>query len=101
MNFFEDSCIDNINVRNSKQHHIRPPSPKIKGTSNTNKEQVSSLFDKYKSNNNMIQSSELSMNPIKDSYGDNIINDLDKYRKMALEESTYSNNNNVSQYKKY
>lgn len=49
----------------------------------------------------MIQSSELSMNPIKDSYGDNIINDLDKYRKMALEESTYSNNNNVSQYKKY
>ena len=98
LNFFEDSCIDNVNMKNSRQHLVRPPSPKVKKQANTNKEQVDSLFDKYKSNNS-IQSSDLSMNPIKDSYGDNIINDLDKYRKMALEESTFSNN--TSQYKKY
>ena len=98
LNFFEDSCIDNVNMKNSRQHLVRPPSPKVKKQANTNKEQVDSLFDKYKSNN-IIQSSDLSMNPIKDSYGDNIINDLDKYRKMALEESTFSNN--TSQYKKY
>ena len=98
LNFFEDSCIDNVNMKNSRQHLVRPPSPKVKKQANTNKEQVDSLFDKNKSNN-IIQSSDLSMNPIKDSYGDNIINDLDKYRKMALEESTFSNN--TSQYKKY
>ena len=36
---------------------------------------------------------------LKEETTDNIINDLDKYRKMALEESTFSNN--TSQYKKY
>ena len=30
-------------------------------------------------------------NSISDSYGDNIINDLNKFRRLALEESTISN----------
>jgi uncharacterized membrane protein YukC len=41
----------------------------------------------------MIENSLLTSNNnfVNDSYGDNIINDLNKYRKMALDESSISN----------
>ena len=80
LNFFEDSILNSININKSKGH--------IVGNKENNKSK--SFGEKNESNNkNVLMSSELN-----DSYGDNILKNLNKYRKMALGESSLSQNNN-------
>ena len=111
LNFFEDSVMDKINVVKSKEQNIknnssnntgskRPLSPKYNLNRNNNKNgQTSSNKETNskgenqsvnKKEKNDEESSFTTNNNLNDSYGDNIINDLDKYRKMALEESSVS-----------
>ena len=108
MNFFEDSYIDpnanagNGNAKgNNKVGQLnRPKSPKFK------KEHMSNNNNNYdndvnnKSNLDSVfgrdVSQNYSINPIQDSYGDNIIKDLNRFRKMALEESEDFCNNDGS-----
>ena len=104
MNFFEDSYIDpTANTGNAKGNNKaqlnRPKSPKFKkeyrNNNNhidndvNNKSNVDSVFGRDVSQN-------YSINPIQDSYGDNIIKDLNRFRKMALEESEDFCNNDGS-----
>lgn len=89
MNFFEDSCIDTVNTgayKTTQNRQIRPNSPKAKKV----KEEVKEKKNKKKKEDILRTSSDGSINLGEDSYGDNIINDLDKYRKIALEESSVS-----------
>ena len=68
LNFFEsNNNIENINIRKSKYQKNTPK------------------------NETNIKNSLMISNSINDSYGDNIINDLNKFRRLALEESTISN----------
>ena len=111
LNFFEDSVMDKINVTKSKEQNIknnssnntgnkRPLSPKNKknNINNTNGQTSSNKETNSKGGNQSVnkkekkedESSFTTNNNCNDSFGDNIINDLDKYRKMALEESSMS-----------
>ncbi len=87
LEFFEDSCVDGVNIgayKTTQNKQVRPSSPKMK----KNKKKIDDKKSKPKVNkeiNPNLVSSELSVNLAEDSYGDNIINDLDKYRKFALE----------------
>ena len=68
LNFFEsNNNIENINIKKSKHQKISPK------------------------NDINIKNSLMISNSISDSYGDNIINDLNKFRRLALEESSISN----------
>ena len=78
LNFFEDSILDNININKSKGHIVG---------NLLNKESESTEDKNINNNRNLLMSSEL-----KDSYGDNILQNLNKYRKMALGESSMSQN---------
>ena len=109
---------NNINNSNSKKsnntnntNNKRPQSPKHNRNNNNNKNtntksnktnqenDNSNLNSNSNSNSNrknqMINNNENSLftNIENDSYGDNIIKDLDKYRKMFLEESSVSSIN--------
>ena len=79
LNFFEDSILDNININKSRGHIVG-------NINNTNSEKIDDSENKNE-NKNVLMSSEL-----KDSYGDNILKNLNKYRKMALGESSMSQN---------
>ena len=104
---------NNINNSNSKKsnntnntNNKRPQSPKHNRnnnnnnknsntkSNNTNEENDNSNSNSNKKNQ-MINNNENSLftNIENDSYGDNIIKDLDKYRKMFLEESSVSSIN--------
>ena len=74
LNFFEDSILDNININKSRGHVVGD---------------IKSIHSEKVENNNknVLMSSELN-----DSYGDNILKNLNKFRKMALGESTTSQN---------
>lgn len=99
LNYFEDSEIDYNHVNKSKQHVInqvnnnktyqRPQSPKLKGNQSNNE---SSNKRKMNNNNGKMALIDLNLNTssnmFSDSYGDNIIKNLHKYRQMALEESS-------------
>ena len=78
LNFFEDSILDNININKSRGH--------IVGNSFKN-EKENNEEGNDEENRNVLMSSEL-----KDSYGDKILQNLNKYRKMALGESSLSQN---------
>ena len=68
LNFFEsNNNIENINIKKSKHQKISPK------------------------NDINFKNSLMISNSISDSYGDNIINDLNKFRRLALEESSISN----------
>ena len=79
LNFFEDSILDNININKSRGHIVG-------NITSTDSEKMEDNENKS-TNKNVLMSSEL-----KDSYGDNILKNLNKYRKMALGESTMSQN---------
>ena len=82
----------NTNNTNSK----RPQSPKYnrnKNTNNINDENVKKSNKIITNTNNENSLYTSNNNLVNDSYGDNIINDLDKYRKMFLEESSVSSVN--------
>ena len=81
LNFFEDSILDNININKSRGHIVG----NIK-TTDSNK-----IEENYDNNNN-INKNVLMSSELNDSYGDNILKNLNKYRKMALGESTTSQN---------
>ena len=106
MNFFEDSYVDPIanagnagSGKGNKGQFNRPKSPKFKkehGNNHNNndndannKSNLDSVFGRDVSQN-------YSINPIQDSYCDNIIKDLNRFRKMALEESEDFCNNDGS-----
>ena len=76
LNFFEDSILDNININKSRGH--------IVGNS-FKKENENNEEGNGEENKNVLMSSEL-----KDSYGDKILQNLNKYRRMALGESSLS-----------
>ena len=78
LNFFEDSILDNININKSKGHTVGN-SFKNENVKIENKSEIE--------NKNVLMSSEL-----KDSYGDKILQNLNKYRKMALGESSFNQN---------
>ena len=84
LNFFEDNILDNnINIKKSNKQKLRPTSPKGKN---------SQLKKIENNNNNKIQDSLLSSNNFcNDSYGENIIKNLNKFRELALEESSIVN----------
>ena len=82
LNFFEDSILDNININKSRGHIVG----NIK-TTDSNKVEENNNDYNNNINKNVLMSSELN-----DSYGDNILKNLNKYRKMALGESTISQN---------
>ena len=79
----------------------RPQSPKHNRNNNKNTNTKSKKTNEENDNSNsnrniqMINNNENSLftNIENDSYGDNIIKDLDKYRKMFLEESSVSSIN--------
>ena len=77
LNFFEDSIMDNINIHKSRGHIV----------GNIKNKESENLGEDNKNDRNVLMSSEL-----KDSYGDNILKNLNKYRKMALGESSMSQN---------
>ena len=92
LNFFEDSILDNkVNIKNSNKQKIRPSSPKGKNS------QIKKIENENNNNNNNNEKNQVDSllssnnNFCNDSYGDNIINDLNKFRKLALEESSISN----------
>ena len=70
--------MDNININKSRGH--------IVGNSFKN-EKENNEEGNDEENRNVLMSSEL-----KDSYGDKILQNLNKYRKMALGESSLSQN---------
>ena len=78
LNFFEDSILDNININKSKGHTVGNSFKNDNGKIGNENE-----ID----NKNILMSSEL-----KDSYGDKILQNLNKYRKMALGESSLIQN---------
>ena len=77
LNFFEDSILDNINISKSRGHIV----------GNSLKNDNENIENENKIERNVLMSSEL-----KDSYGDKILQNLNKYRKMALGESSSSQN---------
>ena len=77
LNFFEDSILDNINIKKSRDHIV----------GNSFKNDNEKVENENKIERNVLMSSEL-----KDSYGDKILQNLNKYRKMALGESSSSQN---------
>ena len=98
---------NNINNSNSKKSNNtnntnskRPQSPKHNRNQKINSKTTIAKRDNTETNKNDIitNNNENSLftsnnNLANDSYGDNIINDLDKYRKMFLEESSVSSIN--------
>ena len=84
LNFFEDDIINNnVNIKNSNKQKLRPTSPKGKNNQ---------LKKNDNNKNNKIQDSLLSSNNFcNDSYGENIIKNLNKFRELALEESSIVN----------
>ena len=100
-----NNIYNNLNNSNSKKSNNtqntnntntkRPQSPKYSRNNNNNKNEDNIEKNKI---NKIISNNENSLftsnnNLVNDSYGDNIINDLDKYRKMLLEESSVSSIN--------
>ena len=100
LNFFEDSIMDNININKSKTHKVTISDSKNKNEQNSNSINGNgSVMASNNFNNNSINKSNASKrtnninmvsSELEDSYGDNIIKNLDKYRRMALEESNMS-----------
>lgn len=101
LNYFEDSYIDysNVNKSNPQKEHViqqstnktlqRPQSPKLKEKQSVNQSNNNRRpDDKNNQKASIGLRSNMSSNIINDSYGDNIINDLNKFRQMALEESS-------------
>ena len=82
LNFFEDSILDNININKSRGHIVG----NIKDTDSKN------IDNNNNYNNNSIKKNVLMSSELNDSYGDNILKNLNKYRKMALGECTISQN---------
>jgi len=95
LNFFEDSMLENkVNIKTSNKQKIRrPSSPKGKNSQSKKNENDNNYNNNINNNNNELPIDSLlsSKNLCNDSYGDNIINDLNKFRKLALEESSISN----------
>ena len=100
LNFFEDSIMDNININKSKAHKVSLNDSNNKSEQNKNSMNGNgSVMASNNFNNNSINKSSASKkknninmisSELEDSYGDNIIKNLDKYRRMALEESNMS-----------
>ena len=105
LNFFEDSIMENININKSKEHRVN-----LCDSNNNNilnKNSMNDTSNNFGQNNGIMGSSNYSNKTnklkeskiinnnmisyeIEDSYGDNIIKNLDKFRRLALEESNLS-----------
>jgi len=104
LNFFEDSITDNININRSKAHVVGNINNNNLAQSNKSKNNMSNNFgqnnevmgSKISNKNSMNKSKQNFTNnnmvscELEDSYGDNILENLNKYRKMALGESSMS-----------
>ena len=91
LNFFEDSIMENININKSRAHVVG------KINNDLNQNENSKDFRKVSNNSNKNsrkESKQVNNNliscDISDSFGDNILQNLNKYRKMALGESSMS-----------
>ena len=100
LNFFEDSIADNININRSKAHVV--------GNINSKMIQSNNNSNNFGQNEGVIKSNNLSKNSmnkskqnynninnmesyeLNDSFGDKILQNLNKYRKMALGENSVS-----------
>ena len=93
LNFFEDSLLENkVNIKTSNKQKVRRPSSPKGKNSQSKKNEIENNYNNNINNNELPVDSLLSSkNLCNDSYGDNIINDLNKFRKLALEESSISN----------
>jgi hypothetical protein len=93
LNFFEDSLLENkVNIKTSNKQKVRRPSSPKGKNSQSKKNEIDNNYNNNINNNELPADSLLSSkNLCNDSYGDNIINDLNKFRKLALEESSISN----------
>ena len=106
LNFFEDSIIENININKSRGHRIDLCDSN--NNSDQNKKSMNGTSNNFGQNNGVMESSDFTNNKtnkfkeskiinnnmisseLEDSYGDNIIKNLDKFRRLALEESNIS-----------
>ena len=92
LNFFEDSMLENKVIKTSNKQKVRRPSSPKGKNSQSKKNEIENNYNNNINNNELPVDSLLSSkNLCNDSYGDNIINDLNKFRKLALEESSISN----------
>ena len=92
LNFFEDSMLENKVIKTSNKQKVRRPSSPKGKNSQSKKNEIDNNYNNNINNNELPADSLLSSkNLCNDSYGDNIINDLNKFRKLALEESSISN----------
>ena len=105
LNFFEDSIMENININKSKEHRVNLYD---RNNNIINKNSMNGTSNNFGQNNSVMGSSSFSNNKtnkfkeskiinnnmisyeLEDSYGDKIIKNLDKFRRLALEESNLS-----------
>ena len=94
LNFFEDSIMDNININKSRAHVVGKISNDMNQSKGKNNNEIgnSKEGNNYFNKNDMEENKQINNNiiscDISDSYGDNILQNLNKYRKMALGESS-------------
>ena len=104
LNFFEDSITDNININRSRAHVVGKINNNNLAQSN-NKTHMSNNFSENnevmgsknsnlnsinKSRQNITNNNMMISGDLNDSFGDNILQNLNKYRKMALGEASMS-----------
>ena len=105
LNFLEDSIMENININKSKEHRVNLYD---RNNNIINKNSMNGTSNNFGQNNSVMGSSSFSNNKtnkfkeskiinnnmisyeLEDSYGDKIIKNLDKFRRLALEESNLS-----------